>query len=209
MEATHMSMMWLQSDAGGSGNSTLLIVFVGIIALGSLVQLLVFAALGIAAMKARKEAMAVVNEVKGKAMPLIASAQDLVNSLSPKIKDVVNDVSPKIKDVVNDVSPKIKKISGDLVDISAMAKAKVAEIDTTVSELNGKTRAQVNRLDGMVTTTLNATSDLASAVHHGITVPVREVAGVVAGVKAAMDVLVGRVKPFGAYGQGSEGDLDL
>ena len=193
MVAAHVSMMWMQQgETVSTGNSVLLMVFVGIVALGSLVQAIVVIAMGIGAAKARKEVLAILQEVRGKAMPLIHSTQE----------------------IVTDLTPKIKQVSEDVVQTTHMVRAKVAEIDATVTDVNGKTRAQVDRVNGMVTSTLNATSDLAATVHHGIRVPVREVVGVVNGLKAGLDVLVGRSskgfdvnKGFGVNGRDRTEDV--
>ena len=60
----------------------------------------------------------------------------------------------------------------------------------------------------MVSSALKATSDVGNTIHRGIRLPVMEVAGVVNGLKAALDVLVGR-SPSGAttsrsYSSGSK-----
>jgi hypothetical protein len=67
----------------------------------------------------------------------------------------------------------------------------------TASELNMRTRAQAARVDGMVTSMLNATADISETLQRAVKVPVREVAGLVNGFKAGLDVLVGRAKEFG------------
>lgn len=187
MESAGMAMMWFQqADTISSGDSKLLVIFIGIVALGSLTQMAVLIAMAIGAAKARKEVLSIMHEVHGKAMPLMASAQE----------------------IVKDLTPKVKAISENLVETTNMVKGKALELDVmltrvnaTVADANQKTHAQVNRVDGMVTSALNATSDLAAAVHHGIRTPVREVVGVVNGFKAGLEVLLGKGKTFGSYGR--------
>jgi hypothetical protein len=75
-----------------------------------------------------------------------------------------------------------------------LVRAQAVEFDATASDLNSKTRAQVDRVDGMVTSVLNTTNDISETVTRGIKVPLREVSGLVNGLKAGIEVLVGRAK---------------
>lgn len=184
-----MSVMWFQGgDAASSDHFQLLVIFVGVIAFCSFVQFLFFVGAAIAGLKAWKSLSAEIEVVKQKAFPLVASVQT----------------------IVTDATPKVKKISENVVDISELVKVKVHEYEGTIDaanqtlkDANAKTRAQVARVDGMVSSTLKATSDIGSTIHHGIKTPVLEVAGVINGLKAALDVLVGR---SGGFGGGFPGD---
>jgi hypothetical protein len=71
--------------------------------------------------------------------------------------------------------------------------------------LNFKTRAQMDRVDGMVTSVLNTTNDISETMQRGIKAPLREVSGLVNGLKAGLDVLVGRAK---GPGRNSPRDTD-
>ncbi len=55
------------------------------------------------------------------------------------------------------------------------------------------------RVDGIVGKTLTATAEIMATIEHTVRVPVREVAGIVNGIKAGLDVLVGKVK--GGFGR--------
>lgn len=177
-------MLWLQGeDAISSGNAKLLMIFIGIVALGSLTQAIVVIVMAMGAAKTKKWVEGLLTELHGKAMPLIHSTQT----------------------IVTDLTPKIKVISENVTEMSHVVRNKAQEIDVTlthanetVREANRKTRAQVERVDGMVTSALTATSDVANTIHRSIKIPVREVAGIVSGFKAGLDVLIGGVKGFGA-----------
>jgi len=66
-----------------------------------------------------------------------------------------------------------------------------------VQEINGRTRMQVSRVDGMVTEVLVATSEISQSVQQSIKVPVRQVAGIIAGLKAGIETLIARSKGRG------------
>jgi methyl-accepting chemotaxis protein len=171
-----MSGMWLQ-DGGpiSSGNSRLLIIFVGIVAFSMLAQAIALIAVAIGAAKARKRGLEIAEEMREKVMPLVAGTHE----------------------IIRDSAPKVKIFTENLVETSHVVRSKAAEFDATASELNSRTRAQAARVDGMVTSVLNTTADVSETLQRAVKVPVREFAGLVNGFKAGLDVLVGRAKEFG------------
>jgi hypothetical protein len=171
-----MSGMWLQDpDSLSSGNSRLLMVFVGMVAIALLVQACALIAMAIGAAKARKRGLEIAEEIRGKMSPILDSTQGLIQEMTPKIK----------------------VITENLVETSHVVRSKAAEFDATASDLNMKTRAQAARVDGMVTSVLNTTADVSETLQRAVKVPVREIAGLVNGFKAGLEVLVGRAKEFG------------
>ena len=163
--------IWLQ-DAGSisSGNSRLLMFFVGMVAVAMVVQALVvvFAALG--AYKARKRLMVIVEEVREKALPTIDSTRNLVHELHPKVRTIAD----------------------NFVETSHLVRSKAQEFDATISDVNQRARAQTERVDDMVSSVLDTTAGIASTIQKGVQVPVREFHGIMSGLKAGLDVLVGR-----------------
>ncbi|MES2394057.1 MAG: hypothetical protein V4555_20655 [Acidobacteriota bacterium] len=105
--------------------------------------------------------------------------------------------------LIDDLSPKVRSISENVEQISYTVRAKVDEVSVTVSEvnrtvqdINGRTRVQVARADEIVTEAMIATEDISRTVQSGIRVPIRQVAGIVAGVKAGIETLLAK-SPFG------------
>jgi hypothetical protein len=171
-----MSGMWLQ-EAGSisSGNSRLLMWFVGMVAVAMVVQAIAVIVLAIGTAKASKRALEIADELRTKIGPVLDTTQS----------------------VFHDAAPKVKIIIENLVETSHMVRNKTREFDATASELNMKTRAQAARVDGMVTSVLNTTAEISDTLQRAVKVPVREVTGLVNGFKAGVDVLVGRAKGFG------------
>ena len=178
MEAMQIvvSGMWLQ-DAGSisSGNSRLLMWFVGMVAFAMVVQAIAVIVLAIGTAKASKRALEIADELRTKIGPVLDVTQS----------------------VFQDAAPKVKIITENLVETTHMVRNKTRELDATASELNMKTRAQAARVDGMVTSVLNTTAEISETLQRAVKVPVREVAGLVNGFKAGVEVLVGRAKGFG------------
>ncbi|MEO6983084.1 MAG: hypothetical protein ABI072_08215, partial [Edaphobacter sp.] len=95
-------------------------------------------------------------------------------------------------DLIHDAAPKVKIITENLAETSHLVRSKAQDCETTMTDANAKTRAQVARVDGMVTSVLNTTAEIAESIQRGIKVPLREVSGLMNGVKAGLDVLMGK-----------------
>lgn len=181
MEVMRMAVvgMWMQDpDSLSSGNSKLLMIFVAMVAIAMSAQAVALIVMAIGAAKARKRGLEILEDARAKAMPLISDAHEMIR----------------------DLTPKMKVISENLVETSHMVRGKARDFDVTAGEINIKTRAQVERVNGIVTSVLNTTTEITETIQRGIKVPLREVSGLVNGLKAGLDVLVGRAKGFGGYG---------
>jgi hypothetical protein len=182
-----LSGMWLQdADSLSSGNTRLLMIFVAMVAIAMVAQAIALIVMAVGAGKARKRGLEIAEDLRDKVMPIIAGTHELIR----------------------DNSPKIKVISENFVEASHIVRSKAREFDVTASDLNSKTRAQAARVDGMVTSVLNTTAEITETIQRGIKIPVREVNGLVNGLKAGLDVLVGRAKGFGSGRTNAPRDRD-
>lgn len=178
-----ISGMWLQDvDSISSGNSRLLMVFVGMVALAMLVQAIALVSLAVGAAKARKQTLAIIEEVRAKAMPALDSTQDFVKNFAPKLMTLAE----------------------NLAETSTVVRSKAVEFDATLSDVNSKARVQAARADDIATSVLTGAAEAVAAIQHGISVPVREFTGLMNGLKAGLDVLVGRAKGFGRSSRPSQ-----
>ncbi len=186
MVATCMGLagMWMQEPGSlSSGNSMLLTIFVALAALAMLVQAIALVVMAIGSAKALKRGIAIAEEVRGKALPIIESSQGWIR---------------ETQEMIRENAPKVKAITENLVETTHMVKSKTRDFEATATDVNQKTRAQVARVDGMMSSVLNTSAEIADTIQRGIKIPVREVSGVVNGLKAGLDVLVGRSKGFGS-----------
>jgi hypothetical protein len=186
--AAHMMLsgMWLQESGSlSSGNSGLLMIFVGMVAVALTVQAVALIVMAVGAAKARKRGLEIAEEIKSKLMPVIDGTHG----------------------IIHDVSPKLKVITENLVETSHVVRSKAVEFDATMGEANRRARTQMATIDGMISKTLAATADVMSSVEHAVRVPVREVTGLVNGLKAGLDVLVGKAKGFGGPRHGAGPDV--
>lgn len=165
-----------QSDSGVTAHDGhWIMIFAGVMALASAMQIVVFIAAAVTASKIIKDVREVTTRVESSVMPLVKKTSDLVETLAPKVRTITENVT----EISYTVRTKVDELS-----------ATVAELNQTVKDANLKTRAQVNHVDRMVGATLASTEEIAQTVVHGVRVPIRQVAGMLAGVRAGLERLM-------------------
>lgn len=170
--------LWFQDPGSiSAGNSRLLMFFVGMVAFAMLVQAIVVVIAAIGAAKARSRVLAIVEEVRSKTVPVIDRANGIMFELHPKVRIITD----------------------NLVETSHIVRAKAQDFDETISNVNQRARAQTDRVDDMVSSVLDTTAGIASTLQKSVTYPVREIHGIMSGLKAGIDVLVGRGKNGSRY----------
>ena len=200
----HSLAMFQAQDSINSGNSKLLMIFIGIAAFALLAQAVVMMVAGIGALNAIKEIKVHVEELRGKAMPFISSAHGLVTDLTPEVKQIttkvhtlVTDLTPEIKQIAT----KVHQISGHVEEIAGIAKDKVNEFAPTISaanetvqDANRMSKEQLIRVDAMVTEALHATEEMGAALRESISAPGRELTHLLQTVKATMSSFLNGTK---------------
>jgi methyl-accepting chemotaxis protein len=126
-----------------------------------------------------------------------------VNAIADIVETKTGPIMDRTASILKELEPKVKSVGDSAEHVSSTVRLKVDELSVTMTELNatmrdinGRTRVQVKRADNIVSDALHATEEVSQTVQHGIKVPLKQVAGVIAGVKAAMETLAAR-SPFG------------
>jgi len=126
-----------------------------------------------------------------------------VNSIADIVETKAGPILDRTNSILQDLAPKVKSVSENAEHVSSTVRLKVEELGETVSELNdtmreinGRTRVHVKRVDGIVSDALQTTEEVAQAVQNGIKGPVKQIAGIIAGVRTAIETFVAR-SPFG------------
>ncbi len=126
-----------------------------------------------------------------------------VNGIADIVETKTGPILDRTNVILQDLAPKVKNVGDNADRIASTVRVKVDELGVTITELNetmreinGRTRVQVRRADGIVSDALQATEEISQTVQQGIKGPVKQIAGVIAGVKAAIETLVAR-SPFG------------
>jgi methyl-accepting chemotaxis protein len=192
--ATTCFAFWLQEPDLARTNH-LIMIFIGLVAVAMTVMAIALIVMAVVAAKAIKGVMTTVEEVKGKALPLIDSATEI----SKTSQDLLRDVSPKVKVITANVM----QASETLAETSKAARATVQQIDATIADANQRAQKQVARVDGMVTVALTTAAEVAEAIGNGIRVPAQKIAAAATQAKAVAEGLLAKIRsmagatPFG------------
>jgi methyl-accepting chemotaxis protein len=116
---------------------------------------------------ARLEALA--EEVKTKVLPTVETAQAMLTELRPKLT----------------------VIADNLTETTHSVRAQVERMDATVSDVVDRARLQIIRGDELLTRTLDRVEQTSDMVHNTVVSPVRQVAGLIQGVTAGIEFLLG------------------
>jgi methyl-accepting chemotaxis protein len=147
----------------------LTMVFIAVTAAAVLLQAGILAALYLAMRKssARMEALAV--EVKTKALPALETAQAILTELRPKLT----------------------VIADNLTETTHSVRSQVERVDATVSDAVDRARLQVIRADELLSRTLDRVEETSEMVHQTVVSPVRQFSGLIQGVTAGIEFLLG------------------
>ena len=146
------------------------IIFTGITCFGVLLQAFVLLGMYLAVRRLANRLHAITNELEPHIVPTVAAARNLVE----------------------DVSPKLKIASTNILEASHTLRRQADHVTETLDDLLEKTMAQANRVDEIVSASIDSASHATQAVQHAFSVPVRQATALFAGLKAGFEVLRGR-----------------
>ncbi len=148
-------------------SQTLLLVFIAVVSVSLLLQAGSAVAMFLAARKAQKKVAALVDDLRLHALPVIMSSREVIHELLPKMKTIVE----------------------NLEVTSTTLRAKTDQLGGVVEDVAHRAQTQAARVDGMVKGTLDQITYAAHAVEAGISMPVRQVSGILNGLRAGVEVL--------------------
>lgn len=148
---------------------SLLIVFVALTGVAVLLQAVVLLALFVSLRKGLK------------------STQEQVESILPAVRES--------REFINRIGPKIETVATDLAEISQGLRAQGKELEVVTMEVLERVRRQSGRIDKMFTNMMDTAERASNIVGDVVTAPLRQLAAVAAGVKAAAGVLISRNVP--------------
>jgi methyl-accepting chemotaxis protein len=93
------------------------------------------------------------------------------------------------RQLVEDVSPKLKVAAQNVLEASHTLRTQSAHVTATVDDLLQKAEGQIDRVDEMVTATLNTVAHATATMQRAVVSPVRQVGAVLTGLRAGFDVL--------------------
>ena len=146
-----------------------LVIFTALTAFSLLLQACCLLVMAVVVLKAAKKMQAVTDEVKGKAMPVIASAQTLLD----------------------DISPKLRTATSELSEISQKVRHQAQNVNQTMDNALTKANVQIHRIDEILTTTINAVDHASKSIESAVASPTRRVSSIVHGVRVGLGVFLG------------------
>jgi len=112
-----------------------------------------------------------------------------------KIEPLLDKAGPILdgaRSLVDDVRPRVREILDHASEISGSARDQVARLDALVTETTERARLQIDRIDLVVEDTVNRVQETTALIQGTILKPVREVNGLVSGLRAALSAMARR-----------------
>jgi methyl-accepting chemotaxis protein len=163
------------------------ILFTAVTALGVMLQALVLLLMFFAL----KGALGRLNEVSKKAeenvLPLLATSRSLLEEVSPKLKVAAQNAL---------------EVSQTAREVSVTLKTESQNVAAAVDDLLKKAAVQADRVDEMVTGTLNSVAHATATMQKAVSGPVRQVGAVLNGLRAGFDVLRSKEREVHASADG-------
>ncbi len=144
-------------------------LFIALTGAAVLLQAGLLAAMYLSMRKSRVRLETLANEVKTKALPMLETAQAMLTELRPKLQ----------------------VITDNLAETTSSVRAQVDRVDATVNDVVDRARLQIIRGDELLSRTLDRVEATSEIVHRTVVSPVRQFSGLVQGVTAGIEFLLG------------------
>lgn len=119
-----------------------------------------------------------------------------VNEISIKAEEIAVPAFESTRDLLKDISPKVKVAAQNLLEVSETAKevgntarAESAQIAVALNDVLARASVQVDRVDEMVTGTLNSVAHATATMQRAVSGPVRQAGAVLNGLRAGFEAL--------------------
>ncbi|MGO9338798.1 MAG: hypothetical protein ACLPY1_14960 [Terracidiphilus sp.] len=162
-------------------NEIIQLACIALIALCVLVQTILLLAMSLGMRKGLSALKEQVDEMKSSVMPTVEKARVLIDEASGFMAEASGFFAR--------VSPKVESTVTDLAAVSTTLRAQAAEVEVALGQILEKVDKQTSRVDNMFSETLDAVDKASSFVTHAVGRPVRQLSGLLAGVKAAVESL--------------------
>jgi hypothetical protein len=144
-------------------------LFIALTGAAVLLQAGLLAAMYLSMRKSSARLEALANEVKTKALPTLETAQAMLAELRPKLT----------------------VISDNLMETTHSVRSQVERMDATVNDVVDRARLQIIRGDELLSRTLDRVEETSDMVHKTVVSPVRQFAGLIQGLTAGIEFLLG------------------
>ena len=115
----------------------------------------------------------------------------ILKTTQAKVLAVIERAEPimvSVRRLIDENGPKFSAISTDAAEVVKMAKEQVTRLSELVKDFSDRAQVQVARIDGAVDDTVEKVQQASGAMRNVVMKPVREVDGILSGLKAAISV---------------------
>lgn len=149
------------------GTQVILLVIAGLVALALLLQAFALLAMFLGLRKAAGSLREQFDEIRSSVVPFCRDARD----------------------VFVRVAPQFEQTTSDLAAVAHTLRTEADDVKSVTTEIIKSTRRQAERLDNMATTVLDAADRAVAFTSETVVKPMRQITGVLAAIKAVVDVL--------------------
>ncbi len=152
----------------------ILTVLVAVIAGAALVQLIILFVLFLAARKGMKLAAEYAVDMRDKIIPVIENSKALMQTS---------------RQLIAKLEPKLEAAATNVAELAHTANVESKKMSQSAEEIADRLRRQAARVDGMTTEALDGIDRVGHVLNQVVTVPVRQVSGVMAAARAIIETL--------------------
>ncbi len=146
-----------------------LTVFVAVTAAAVVLQAGILVAMYVAVRKTSAKVEILSEEVRTRVFPAAEQAHSIMVELRPQLQTTVANIS----------------------ETTTLVRGQMERMDATLNDAIDRTRLQIIRADELVNRTMDRVEDATEVVHKTVVSPVRQISGLVQGLTAGLEFLVG------------------
>jgi methyl-accepting chemotaxis protein len=174
------------------------IVFIAVTAIGVLLQAIAMMGILFALRGAAKQVKEVSMMAELHIVPAAASAKRLLDEVGPKMKAAaansvtLSEKAIEISQRVSEISQRASEASQNVAAVAETARQQSVRVSETLGDILKRTEAQAERVDEMLTGTLDTIAHATATWQRAVAGPWRHVNAVLNGLRAGVSVLRGR-----------------
>lgn len=111
--------------------------------------------------------------------------------LQARVQTLIDRAEPILdttRRIMDDTAPKIARITTDVADVVKIGKEQSDRVGELIKDFSARAKIQVARIDGTIDHTIDDVQSASTAVKGAVMKPVREVNGLLTGLKTAVSV---------------------
>jgi len=121
-------------------------------------------------------------------------SSERMEALATELKVKAIPTMEVVQMVLTEVHPKLLVIADNLEETTTLMRSQVHRVDATVTDVVDRARLQVIRADELLSRTLDRVEQTSDLVHNTVISPVRQMSGLVQGITAGIEFLLGNRK---------------